>query len=222
MYFGNFAGVLEYDGTSWRTITTTNYAKVSSLYLDDKGRVFVGANGEFGYLKPDARGTLHFASLSDRITTPFGEIQSIVGTQSGIYFIGKKDIYLWNKKLVRQWHTEDLILSAYFVQGQMYLYQRSRGLGRFDGNKILPVALSSGLPALLDVSAMLSLDAQNILLATSNQGLFKISNNLLTRFAAPANAYLSNNQISTGLRLNDNTFALATLQGGIALVNQEG
>ncbi len=222
MYFGNFAGVLEYDGTSWRTITTTNYAKVSSLYLDDAGRIFVGANGEFGYLKPDAKGTLHFASLSDRITTPFGEIQRIVGTQSGVYFIGKKDIYLWNKKIVREWHTEDLILSTHFVQGQMYLYQRKRGLGRFDGNKILPVALSPRLPTLLDVIAMLSLDAQNILVATSNQGLFRISNNLLTRFTAPANGYLSRNQISTGLRLDDNTFALATLQGGIALIDREG
>ncbi len=222
MYFGNFAGVLEYDGTSWRTITTTNYAKVSSLYLDDAGRVFVGANGEFGYLKPDAKGTLHFASLSERLTTPFGEIINIVGTPAGIYFIGKKDIYLWNKRIVKEWHTDDLILSSYFVQGHMYFYQRKRGLGMFDGNKIVPVALSPRLPALLDISAMLSFDAQNILVATSNQGLFKISNNLLTRFEAPANAYLGNNQVSTGLRLDNNTFAFATLQGGIALINHEG
>ena len=222
MYFGNFAGVLEYDGTSWRTITTKNYAKVSSLYLDETGRIFVGANGEFGYLKPDAKGTLHFASLSERVTTPFGEIMSIVGTPKGLYFIGKKDIYLWNKKIVREWHTEDLILSAYYVQGEIYLYQRKRGLGRFDGNKILPVALSPRLPALLDVSAMLSFDAQSILVATSNQGLFKISNNLLTRLDALSNAYLSNSQISTGLRLDDNTFAFATLQGGIALIDREG
>lgn len=222
MYFGNFAGVLEYDGATWRTIPTDNYAKVSSLYLDPSGRVFVGANGEFGYLKPDARGTLHFESLSDSLSTTFGEIIAVLGTKAGIYFIGKRNIYLWQNRLVRQWHTEDPIRSAFSVNGQIYFYQKKKGLTLFNGEHSRAVALASGLPSLLDISAMLPLDARTLLIATSNQGLFKLVENHIERFASPTNAYLLANQVSAGLRLGNGTLALATLQGGVAILDPQG
>ncbi len=53
MYFGNFSGVIEYDGTYWRLIPTKNRTKVSSLCIDEKGRIFVGSRGELGYLEAD-------------------------------------------------------------------------------------------------------------------------------------------------------------------------
>jgi hypothetical protein len=53
LYFGNFAGILEYDGESWRIIPTENITKVSSLSDGPDGRIYVGARGEIGYLSPD-------------------------------------------------------------------------------------------------------------------------------------------------------------------------
>lgn len=222
MYFGNFAGVLEYDGATWRTIPTHNYAKVSSLYLDPSGRIFVGANGEFGYLKPDAQGTLSFESLSDSLSIPFGEIIAVLGTEAGVYFIGKRNVYLWKNRLLRQWRTEDPIRSAFSVNGQLYFYQRKKGLSRFDGERSSPIVLAPGLPPLLDISALLPLDARTALVATSNQGLFRLTGNRLERFESPANVYLIANQVSAGLRLGDGTLALATLQGGVALLDTHG
>jgi signal transduction histidine kinase/ligand-binding sensor domain-containing protein len=222
MYFGNFAGVLEYDGASWRTIPTHNYAKVSSLYLDPSGRIFVGANGEFGYLKPDAKGTLSFESLSDNLSTTFGEIIAVLGTKAGIYFVGKRNVYLWQNRLVREWHTEDPIRSAYSVNGQIYFYQKKKGLTLFNGEHSTAVALAPGLPPLLDLSALLPLDASTVLIATSNQGLFRLVGNRIERFESPTNAYLIANQVSAGLRLGNGTLALATLQGGVAILDLQG
>ena len=222
MYFGNFAGVLEYDGATWRTIPTHNYAKVSSLYLDPTGRIFVGANGEFGYLKPDPKGTLHFESLSDSLATTFGEIIAVIGSKAGIYFVGKRNIYLWQNRLVREWRTEDPIRSAFSVNGQIYFYQKKKGLTLFNGEHSTAVALASGLPPLLDISAMLPLDDEAVLIATSNQGLFRLADNRIERFASPANSYLVTNQVSAGLRLGDGTLALATLQGGVAILDLQG
>ncbi|MPR35326.1 sensor histidine kinase [Salmonirosea aquatica] len=222
LYFGNFAGVLEYDGATWRTIPTDNYAKVSSLYLDPSGKIFVGANGEFGYLKPDAKGTLHFESLSDSLATTFGEIIAVLGTKAGVYFVGKRNIYLWQNRLLREWRTDDPIRSAFSVNGQIYFYQKKKGLTRFNGEHSTPVALAPGLPPLLDMSALLPLDGGSVLVATSNQGLYKLTGNRIERFDSPANAYLIANQISAGLRLGNGTLALATLQGGVAVLDRQG
>ena len=58
MYFGNSGGeILEYDGVTWRKITTANI--VRSLAIDDDGKIWFGSNANFGYLAPDAAGTLN-------------------------------------------------------------------------------------------------------------------------------------------------------------------
>jgi hypothetical protein len=80
MYVGNFAGVLEYDGLNWRTIPTTNITKVSALLRAKNGTIYVGANGEFGFLKPDSVGVVGFVSLSQRVKNRFNEIRSVLET----------------------------------------------------------------------------------------------------------------------------------------------
>ena len=66
MYFGNNNGVLEFDGNTWRLIEITNKSAVRSLAIDSTGRIYVGALGEFGYLKPDTSGILQFFSLLEK------------------------------------------------------------------------------------------------------------------------------------------------------------
>ncbi|MBU1823261.1 MAG: hypothetical protein KKG00_17405, partial [Bacteroidetes bacterium] len=223
LYFGNFAGVLEFDGTDWRTILTDNYAKVSALYFDEaRNQVFVGANSEFGYLRTDYTGTLQFESLSEKIRTSFGEITNIVKSPAGILFIAQKNVYLWKDRLIREWRTNDPILGSYMVNGQLYLYQKKGGISLFDGKKKQAVRINPRLPDLLDVTSMLPLGDQSVLVVTSNQGLFRIKDLYLDRFDSPANAYLAANQASTGLALSDGSLAVATLQGGIVLLNRQG
>lgn len=223
MYFGNFAGVLEYDGTTWRTIPTRNYAKVSSLFFDEvTGTVFVGANSEFGYLKPNAKGTLQFQSLSDRIPSAFGEITNIVKTRAGILFIGKRNMFLWKGRLLQEWRTDDPILGSFDVDGKLYLYQKKKGINIFENNTLSPVQINPRLPVLLDIASMLPLDDKSVLVVTSNQGLFKITGTYLDQFICPANAYLMANQVSSGIRLMDNSLAIATLQGGVIRLDNRG
>ena len=58
IYIGASGGaVLEYDGVSWRKIFLPS-SVVRSLACDDSGRIWVGAGGNLGYLKPDANGSL--------------------------------------------------------------------------------------------------------------------------------------------------------------------
>ncbi len=78
MYFGNSGGeILEYDGVTWRKITTANV--VRSLAIDDSGKIWVGSGSNFGYLSPDATGKLNFVSLLDKVPAEqrnFGEGQN--------------------------------------------------------------------------------------------------------------------------------------------------
>ena len=56
MYFGNAHGVIEYDGKNWRFIVVSEGSFVNSLALDSAGVIYVGSQGDFGYLKPKKSG----------------------------------------------------------------------------------------------------------------------------------------------------------------------
>src|ERR1700693_5077321 len=67
MYFGNTDGVLEFDGQSWRLIRLKNGSIVKSVAVGQQGKVFVGGQGDFGFLSPDQTGTEQFVSLLDKV-----------------------------------------------------------------------------------------------------------------------------------------------------------
>ena len=67
LYFANGNGVLEFDGEHWRIIKVGNDNAVSSLVVDDSGRIYVGSIAEFGYLAPSLNGELKYVSLIQKI-----------------------------------------------------------------------------------------------------------------------------------------------------------
>ena len=67
IYVGSTSGVLEFDGSTWRLIESPDRGVVRSLAISEDGRIYVGCNGEFGYLAPDGTGELHYVSLLDHV-----------------------------------------------------------------------------------------------------------------------------------------------------------
>lgn len=98
MYFGNLdKGILEYDGKTWRTIPIPNNSEVRSLAKDDKGTIYAGAIGEFGYLEPDIQGNMKYISLNtfkEKIPT----IYKTYFFSNKIYFCSGKYIIAYDKK----------------------------------------------------------------------------------------------------------------------------
>ena len=85
MYFGNNEGLLEYDGVNWRQIPISKNSHVRSLTKDDDGRIYVGANGEMGYLAPNQLGDINYISLNeflDSLYTQVGEVWCTQNTSS--------------------------------------------------------------------------------------------------------------------------------------------
>src|SRR3954467_5828944 len=77
IYVGSNAGVLEYDGATWRLIETPTLDTVRSLDIDGNGRIYAGSVSDFGYLAPDAVGRLQWVSLLNRVPSEarsFGDV----------------------------------------------------------------------------------------------------------------------------------------------------
>ncbi|NML64387.1 hypothetical protein HHL22_04130 [Hymenobacter sp. RP-2-7] len=222
LYAGNFAGVLEYDGLAWRSIPTTDITKVSALRLGRDGRLYVGASGEFGYLRPDSTGRLAFASLSEHVRTRFSEVLAILTTATGPCFVTREVLFWWDGRHLRQQALRAPVQAAFQVGEELYLFQPSVGLSRWQAGRWQPLPLAADAPRPSDAAALLPLADGRRLLATSSQGLYQLAEGTLAPLASNANAALLSRQVTAGAVLRDHSLVLGTARGSLLRLGPSG
>ena len=130
MYFGNSKGVLVYDGVSWRTVPTSNKTLARSLCLI-KNKIYVGAEGDFGYLSPDTTGELKFVSLLNLIpkeNRDFHDVYQIVSSKDTIYLRTRNYIFrIYNNK-VKVWYSDKQFNYFFIFSNTLYIAQQKTGL----------------------------------------------------------------------------------------------
>lgn len=144
MYFGVSGGViLQYDGVTWRKIFLTSNV-TRSLAIDDAGRIWVGGNGDIGYLAPDAAGTLQFVSILDKVPPEHRDFTSVwqtLVTPQGIFFRTYERLFRWDGKRMQVWprapNASFQALST--IHGHIYTAQDGVGLEEIVGDELRSV-----------------------------------------------------------------------------------
>lgn len=216
LYFGNFAGVLEYDGVFWKTIPTAKISKVSALHADRSDRILVGGKDEFGYLAKDRTGKLVFRSVSGQLSG-FGAINTILETTEGTYFVASRQVFLWNGKRLRKWDCPRPITAAFNVHGNVYLFRQGAGLCTFNDGIYSPVFPADGPQGLPDVTSLFPAGEETVVL-TGSKGIFRLEGSRLTRFSEEANRIVANKELYGARMLADGTMALMVEDGQIVFV----
>ncbi|PSR11632.1 MAG: hypothetical protein C7N36_15580, partial [Bacteroidetes bacterium] len=131
MYFGNNKGLLEFDGTSWRTYQLPNHTIVRSLATDLNGQLYVGGQDELGYLNSDDSGNVNYVSLTDSIPEnyqSFADIWKIFVLGKQIFFCSQRAIFLLEAgKLVVV--TPDQKFETFFeCRGKFFVQSNQLGL----------------------------------------------------------------------------------------------
>jgi serine phosphatase RsbU (regulator of sigma subunit) len=226
MYFGNWNGILEYDGVSWRLISTPNKSGVRSLAIEANGRIYVGAVGDLGYLAPDAVGDVQFVSLLDHVQPEnrrFNEVWYSYATSQGVYFRTDKILLRWANQRMQTWKPATSFSGLFVVRDRVYIQQWGIGLLEMAGDS-LRLARGGARFANARIYLMLPYAEQKILTGTREQGLFLYDGASFQAFQTDhaTTTFLRENQLSHGAVLPDDTFALATLRGGVAIMAQNG
>ena len=226
MYFANNAGVLEYDGTSWRKIEISNNAAVFGLDIDDLGTVYVGGQNEFGYLKAANSGALNYVSLKSKLNDSelqFGSVRKVHATSKGIYFVTDNYIFLWDASgvMVTIRYSDGLNSNMSFTVNDLpYIWSYLSGLERMEGAKrttiISPKVL--GKIAISDVTQFKG----ELLLTSFNHGLFLWKDERLIPFAAEYLNLFTEGIIYSTLILSSGEIALGTYRKGIIIVGTDG
>ncbi len=234
LYIANNNGILEYDGVSWRTIETANRRVVRSLALDSNGVIYAGAMGEFGFLASDSLGLLQFTSLVDKVPSDdrdFADVWKTYATPDGIYFQTSDKIFYWSAGKIRVHKAKTSFHASFLVNNRLYVRQRQVGLMQLAGDS-LQLALGGGIFTEDRIYTMLPYDETRILIGSREKGLFLLSlpetpnsqevSDPISRFRTEADPFLIENQIYHGTTLRNGHFALATVRGGLLIMDNSG
>ncbi|MGD2085454.1 MAG: hybrid sensor histidine kinase/response regulator transcription factor [Candidatus Aminicenantes bacterium] len=223
IYSANQGAVLEYDGVSWKEIFIPG-KNARSMAVDSNGTIYIGGNNEIGYLEPDDNGILHYVSLTQLLDAKyreFGYVWRSYSTESGIYFCTTKLLFLFNQDTIKVWQAETSFSPPFLVGDKLILRQQGWGLMEMRSGRFCLLPGGEAF-AFESIYAIVEFSLGTLLIGTSTKGFFLYKNNSLVPFKTDALDTVSVNQLSFGLRLTDGNFALATRNGGLFIIGNQG
>ncbi len=233
IYVGNNNnGVLEYDGKNWRQIPVPNNSIVRSLAIDTNGTVYVGAVGEFGYIEPNTSGKLIYHSLSTQLDSSKYKYSNVwktyVNDKNEVYFCAMQYIFIYKHNKIEPIKLPAESFFSFYVQNNLYISNyKEGGLLKLNNNKI---EKAKGGEFFIDKDILKILPyKKDLLIIFTYNGLF-IYNTIDGTIERPyknaqfekTNKFLTDNVAYGATRIDDNLFAWATINAGIAIAEKKG
>ncbi|MCX7862996.1 MAG: SpoIIE family protein phosphatase [Bacteroidales bacterium] len=144
LYFANTSGlILEYDGKSWNHIPTKKKTVIYSLACDTNGVIYVGSQGDFGYVSANKFGKLYYQSLAENMVDSFISKQTFwktyVGKNQEVYFCSPLRIYIFKQNRLTSVKLPKNSWLSFYINNRLYVSNSEVGLLEFTGTSFIPV-----------------------------------------------------------------------------------
>lgn len=222
IYIANNFGLLSFDGTYWHTDSIDGGTKVRSIYPHEDGKIYVGAQNEFGYFSPGPNGFLVYKTLTDRIPEAhrsFEDVWKIYETEHGISFSTTGKTYFMKDDRIKviessiepgftlEYHGE---LLTKHKESEVHLWKDKQWIVRPSQPK-----LAGGLISIVSMGdgKELWVSRQEVKLLDGDNEKSFLSKSLKDR--------LKDADISKAVKLLNGSIAIATLAKGLFIVDSE-
>jgi len=226
MFFGSDSSViLEFDGSTWRKIFIP-INPTRSLAMDGSGKIWAGLEADFGYLAPDAAGSLQYVSLLDKIPAgqrDFTDVWQTLPTPQGVFFRSYQELFRWDGNRMKVWTVREKsrFEALSLVRGHVYTDEDGVGLEEIVGDELRPVP--GGDAYKNSIKLFLSPYDNNQILVSARGGLLTLYDGQKpTPFKTGADDYLKKNELYTSVLLRDGSICLTTLKGGAVILEHDG
>lgn len=222
-YFANNDGVLEFDGTQWRTYPLPEKSVVRSIKATADGRIYAGGYNELGYFEPDPAGRLVFHPLKHMLPDSkldFGDVWKIYQMGSAIIFQSYEQIMLFDQESLVVIEAPDMFHFSYLVHNKLYINDQTEGLFMLHGQQLLRLEGTEKLIGKL-IWGMLPL-GKEMLIATANEGIFLYDGELLRPWETQLAELLADQQVFCAMPVDEQLFAFGTIQDGLFISDAKG
>jgi ligand-binding sensor domain-containing protein/DNA-binding CsgD family transcriptional regulator len=224
MWFGNNEGLLEFDGTHWRLYPLSNHTIVRCVQVGEEGKVFVGAQDDFGYFAPTSNGTLTYHSLTTLLPISeqyFGDVWEIKVCNEGVFFRTNHQVF--------RYHNQQLSVlfppgkSLHFMgewMGKLMVQDGERQLFIFENDQLHPLTQPADF-RFGTISGILQFAPDTVLVTTINNGIWLFNGTQFVPWKTQDDQFLKTNIIFCSSMLSDGKIALGTSLNGLVVLDRQ-
>jgi len=223
MYFANNSGLLSYDGSFWNLHPVPNQSVVRCVKIDNSGKIFVGAYNEFGYFFPGKNGSLRYFSLSKSLPSAFkdfGEIWKIHIIDENVYFQSFTDLFLYEEGDITNVVSNKNFRFSFYVNHQLFINDREKGIYQLKNDSLVWVN-GSEIFSNKEIWTILPYH-EEILIGTLENGFYLYDDVQFSAWNSKASEFCKKNQIFSAVYINDDTYAIGSIQDGMIVINRKG
>ena len=224
VFFGSGTGISIYNGVKWDQFHIGESGRGTSLFKSSKGEFFASGQYDFGTVKPDSLNRYSYHSISKDYYTSKERMNQHFSTfefENSVYFYGGQGLEIYKDGEIIKYPLEDINWSVAFLYKNRIFVNTNRGYYEFKNGEYEYVDGSKIFENSNNVFATPTADGR-MLLGYTDKGLFFFDGKSFEQFNTELDDYLISSFIYDGVQLNDSTFAVATLDGGLVLLSTNG
>ncbi|WDE03508.1 response regulator [Thalassomonas viridans] len=226
LFVANRRGLLSFDGTRWQLLENTHNLLPVSIAIDSRDKIYLGNNGDFGYLNRDPQGQYKFHSLTSQLDEghQVGIIRETIIRPDGVYFRSSRYIYYLTpeNKLKLITPSSSSFHRMFVVNDKLLIQERKKALATVYKGQLTPVSSDKFLADKILFGVLPF--AGDMLMLTNQNGLYLYNGASFQPFAHQAQELLENNRVYYARLLSNNLIALA-IEGkdsGLLVLNPLG
>lgn len=221
IYAGTTYGILQYDGYKWNFIPVKTGSSVTSLACYHN-TIYVGCDGDFGYLQANETGKWQYVSLANKLTNEersFSTILKIVLIHDTVFFQTDEKIFIYHKKSIHIIKPQTSFHLGFYGNNGFLVRERQKGLEKYTSEGFRFIENSEQF-ADTGVFAVLPFAGNSWLFITQEAGIFKWQNKKFTPLLNRAQIKLFSDAMLIGAKpLSDGNIAVYTMKQGVYILN---
>jgi len=229
MFFANESGVLIYNSVNWTLIELPDKGNAKSVFADNSDKIYVGGNNEFGYITKQENGKYIYFSLRNLLPKQhhLDQIYTIHKVNNKIYYQSFNSLIEYTPNSCRNIATDNF-QTAHSIDNRLFVNHRDNGLFELIDQKLELVEPTKFLAG-KRIYCIVPFEKKNFLIATEENGIYILKNdyrtnpqNSLSYFETEADNTLKTENIYRMVMLPDSTYAIATRNAGMIVINRTG
>lgn len=224
LFFGNGGGLLHYGGYKWSFKHVPAGGQVRS-FGTYKGQIHWGGNGDFGFIKADSLNRIYPVSLREHTDSTFhnfSRVWQILELDDKLYHRVFEGIYIYERDTVFVEPTDASLRSIFSFRDRLVTQISNIGLSFYDDGEFTKIAGSELYDGDVDVIFTTVPLQDDLLLISRKNGFMRFDGEQFLPFETDAAEYVNNHQVYRAVPIGQNRVAIATLSGGIVIMDLSG